>query len=317
MRSNLISFILPVLNEEKHLKTAVESVLSQKLPRGYEAEVILALGPSTDATDKVAKDLKKAHPELLTVKNPKGMTSSGLNLAIKKASGEIIVRVDAHSKLTDGYVAHAVKVLKSNSKIGNVGGLMQAQGDDDFTKAVAWAYTSRYGLGGGKFHVGGEAGSVDSVYLGVFKKEALLAAGLFDETVVRGQDWELNQRIRAKGYLVWFDPELKVIYKPRSDWPSLAKQFYKTGLWRGKLSRKDFPNISLRYLAPPALVLLTLFWVPLWAYLFLVGLIAYTSKLEYSTKLWVMIVLPTMHYTWGVGFILGILFPKLAQSEGE
>lgn len=316
-KSTVISFVMPVLNEEKHLAQAVASVFEQELPAGYTAELVVALGPSTDSTNQVAKKLTKKFAALSLVENPIGLTSAGLNLAIESSTGEIVVRVDAHSQLTKGYVLSAVEVLESNPKIGNVGGVMQAKGDDDFTKAVAWAYTSRYGLGGGKFHVGGEAGPVDTVYLGVFRRAALVAAGLFDQGVVRGQDWELNQRIRAQGYLVWFDPRLQVIYKPRSSWQALASQFYKTGLWRGKLSRKDFPNISPRYLAPPALVVLTLFWVPLWAYLFLVGVIAYTSKNEYSTKLWLMIVLPTMHFTWGVGFILGILFPQLAKAGDQ
>ena len=316
-KTSVVSFVMPVRNEEQHLASAVESVLAQELPKGYKAQLVLAVGPSSDATDSIARELETKHKELSVVDNPSGLTSAGLNLAINNSEGDVIVRVDAHSKLTPGYVLTAIEALNSNPKIGNVGGVMKAEGDDDFTKAVAWAYTSRYGLGGGKFHVGGEAGVVDTVYLGVFRRQALLDAGLFDQGVVRGQDWELNQRIKAKGWLVWFDPRLQVIYKPRSSWGSLASQFFKTGLWRGKLSRKDFPNISLRYLAPPALVVLTLFWVPLWVYLALVGVIAYTSKNAHSTKLWLLIVLPTMHLTWGVGFILGILFPSLAKSGDE
>lgn len=311
----VISFVMPVLNEEKHLAAAVASVFDQELPLGFEAELILALGPSSDKTSEIAAGLASKRKNLVLVENPRGSTSAGLNLAISEARGDVVVRVDAHSQLTPGYAKTAHEILLSNEKIGNVGGQMLAEGQDDFEKAVAWAYRSRYGLGGGKFHLGGEPGAVDTVYLGVFRKNALVEAGLFDEDVVRGQDWELNQRIRAKGYLVWFDPRLKVVYRPRSDWLALAKQFYKTGLWRGKLSRADFPNISLRYLAPPALVLLTLFWVPAWVYLALVGVIAYTTKeLSENSKLWVLLILPTMHYTWGVGFILGILFPNLAKG---
>ena len=315
--NRIISFVMPVLNEEKNLDAAVASVLDQELPANCTAELILALGPSKDGTDAVAKKLAKKYSNLVVCKNPKGLTSAGLNIAIAKSNGEIIVRVDAHSRLTAGYAKTAIGILDSNSRIGNTGGVMKAEGDDDFTKAVAWAYTSRYGLGGGKFHVGGEAGAVDTVYLGVFRKSVLVEAGMFDESVVRGQDWELNQRIRNLGHLVWFDPRLEVFYRPRSSWQALASQFYKTGLWRGKLSRSDFPNISAKYLAPPLLVILTLLWVPLWVYLFAVGVIAYSAKLPYSTKIYLLIVLPTMHFTWGVGFILGILFPALAKAEAD
>jgi glycosyltransferase involved in cell wall biosynthesis len=312
---SLLSFVMPVLNEQAHLKNAVAAVFAQKLPDNYSAELILALGPSTDSTNQIAQELAELYPDIKLIQNPGGSTSAGLNLAIAKALGSIILRVDAHSDLTPGYAEIALEVLESDKRIGNVGGMMDAQGDDDFSEAVAWGYKSRFGLGGGKFHVGGKAGSVDSVYLGVFRKSVLLEAGGFDEAVVRGQDWELNQRIRALGHLVYFDPRLKVIYKPRSSWASLAAQFYKTGLWRGKLSGPDFPNISLRYLAPPVLVLLTFLWVPLWAYLLAIGFISLTSKESTAVKLRLMLVLPTMHYSWGVGFILGIIFPKLAKAE--
>ena len=309
--------MMPVLNEEKHLQQAVASVFAQEIPSGFSAELILALGPSSDQTDSVATALSKSHKNLKTVANPSGLTSAGLNLAIGLATGDVIVRVDAHSKLTAGYVKTAVEILESSPRIGNVGGVMLAEGEDDFTSAVAWAYRSRYGLGGGKFHTGGEAGPVDTVYLGVFRKSVLLEAGLFDQAVVRGQDWELNQRIRALGHLVWFDPRLEAVYQPRSSWKALASQFYKTGLWRGKLSRKDLSNVSAKYLAPPLLVILTVFFIPLWFYLVAIGVIALTAKLPGSTKLYLMLVLPTMHYTWGVGFIAGALFPDLAKPGDQ
>ena len=314
-KSNVVSFVMPIKNEEKHLASAVQSIYEQQLPKGFSAEVILALAPSSDKTEAIAQGLLKSYKNLHLVPNPSGLTSAGLNLAISKSSGETIVRVDAHSALEPGYVMAALAELERDPKIGNVGGVMAAEGETDFEKAVAWAYRARYGLGGGKFHVGGEAGEVETVYLGVFRRAAISAAGLFDESVVRGQDWELNQRIRNHGYKVYFTPSMQARYRPRSTGAELISQFYRTGLWRGKLSRKDFPNIALKYLAPPALVILTLLWVPLWAYLFVVALIALSAKdITSSVKLRLLLVLPTMHYSWGIGFWLGILFPSLAKA---
>lgn len=314
-KSTVVSFVMPIKNEEKHLASAVRSIYEQQLPTGYTTEVILAIAPSSDATDLVAASLIKEHPGLQVVANPSGLTSAGLNLAINQSSGEVIVRVDAHSDLKPGYVMAAITELNRDPKIGNVGGLMAAEGETDFEKAVAWAYRSRYGLGGGKFHLGGEAGEVETVYLGVFRRAAIIAAGLFDESVVRGQDWELNQRIRSHGYKVYFTSMMQARYRPRSTVAQLISQFYRTGLWRGKLSRKDFPNIALKYLAPPALVILTLFWVPLWAYLFVVALIALSAKdIPGAVKLRLLLVLPAMHYSWGIGFWLGLAFPSLAKA---
>lgn len=306
---------MPVLNEEKYLERAVASVFEQDLPVGFSSEFIVALGPSTDQTNRIAKQLQLRYPELVLVDNPVGTTSVGLNLAIKSSNGEIIVRVDAHSQLTDGYVKTAIAILDADTAIGNVGGQMLAEGQSSFEDAVAWAYKSPYGLGAAKFHVGGEAGEVDTVYLGVFRKEALLAAGLFDESVIRGQDWELNQRIRGLGYTIWFDPKLKVIYRPRSNLLALGMQFFKTGVWRGRLSRADFPRISPRYLAPPALVIGSLLYLPGQIYILVVLFVAFTAaNLSAKGKLWLVAVLPTMHYLWGIGFILGFLFPSIAKD---
>ena len=302
-----VSYVMPVLNEEKYLRKAVESILSQKFPGTIE--IVLALGPSTDRTNEIARELQREY--LLTlVDNPTGTTSAGLNLAIAQASNEVIVRVDAHSKLSRGYTQLAVQVL-NDTKAANVGGLMHAVGETPFQKAVAWGYMSRIGLGGGAFHVGAEAGPADSVYLGVFRKSALKAVGGFDEKVIRGQDWELNLRLREAGEVVWFDPRLEVEYHPRSSWRKLAKQFFETGIWRGTLTRRNPKAASLRYFAPPVLVLSTLLVVP--AVLYLLAILVAVLRAEriaFLTRACLLLVLPTMHYAWGLGFIRGFLAPR-------
>lgn len=302
-----VSYVMPVLNEEKYLRKAVESILSQKFPG--QIEIVLALGPSTDRTNEIARELQAEY--LLTlVDNPTGTTSAGLNLAIAQASNEVIVRVDAHSKLSRGYTQLAVQVL-NDTKAANVGGLMKAVGETPFQKAVAWAYMSRIGLGGGAFHVGAEAGPAESVYLGVFRKSTLQRLGGFDEKVIRGQDWELNLRLREAGELVWFDPRLEVEYHPRSSWSKLAKQFFETGIWRGTLTRRNPKAASLRYFAPPVLVLSSLLVVPAAVYLLAILVVALRAeKLSLAVRLCLWLVLPTMHYAWGLGFIRGFLAPR-------
>lgn len=311
-----VAFVMPVLNEELYLRSAVESILQQQTPGS--AEVILALGPSTDNTNKIAADLASDFKVIL-VENPTGGTSAGLNLAIAKATADVIVRVDAHSVLNSNYTALAVEIL-NQTKASNVGGVMRAVGEKPFQKSVAWAYTSRFGLGGGTFHVGGQAGPSDSVYLGVFDRNALLEVGGFDEKVVRGQDWELNLRLRQSGKVVWFDPRLEVQYFPRSSWSKLARQFFDTGIWRGELTRRSPRTASLRYFAPPVLVLawvaglvlaaagFTWALIPLAAYVGAIALVAVTaSKLPLSARAFLVVTLPTMHLWWGAGFWVGLL----------
>ena len=300
-----VSFVMPVLNEQDYLAIAVESVLSQKTPG--KAQLVLALGPSTDKTNQIAESLAKKYKNLILVENPTGSTATGLNLAIEKSSYETVIRVDAHSELSDNYAASAVKILNTTGA-ANVGGMMIAKGRTAFQRAVAFGYNSRFGLGGGSFHVGGNPGPADTVYLGCFRKSIITELGLYEAKWVRGQDWELNLRIRQAGHTVWFDPGLKVGYYPRESIKALGKQFYSTGVWRGSLTKQNPMESSFRYWIPPLLVLASVLQVPLWIYLFAVTLVSFgVSKLDLSSKFWLLAVLPTMHFCWGIGFWVGLL----------
>lgn len=317
-----VSFIMPVLNEEKYLESAVKSIFEQKNLKTSDIQVILALGPSTDNTNTISESLKSQFP-VKTVLNPTGKTPAGLNMAIGQADHEVIVRVDAHSVLSPDYTSLAIEIL-NESGAANVGGLMKAEGTSPFQKAVAWAYRSRVGLGGGSFHVGGQAGPSDSVYLGVFRADSLKKLGGFNEKMLRGQDWELNLRIRQSGQVVWFDPRLEVTYYPRSRLSKLGKQFFDTGAWRAQLTVSHLKSANLRYFAPPLLVLaiglgiiayvLGLGWIgliPTFIYGALVFLSALTAKgLGLLSRLALLIVLPTMHLSWGSGFLSGLIIKR-------
>ena len=311
---------MPVLNEERYLRAAVESILQQSVPG--DVEVVLALGPSTDGTDAIARELATANASVKLVANPKGTTSAALNAAIAAAKHDVVIRVDAHSKLSVGYAELAVEILNQTGA-DNVGGIMHAVGETPFQSAVAWAYMSRVGLGGGAFHVGGQAGPADSVYLGVFRRMKLIELGGFDERFIRGQDWQLNLRIRESGGLVWFDPRLEVAYHPRSSWARLASQFFDTGLWRGQLTRQNLRQTGLRYFAPPVLVLGTVVglalyltgWpvglIPVAGYFGLIALAAAAARgVALGSRAWLVVVLPTMHFAWGAGFIAGLFRRK-------
>ena len=300
-----ISFVMPVRNEAKHLATAVQAVLSQEHKGGQE--VILAIASSADSTHEIAADLKRQYKsKLVVVDNPAGDTATGLNLAIEQSRYETVIRVDAHSNLSQGYAATAQELLQETGA-ANVGGMMVAEGEGEFQRAVAYGYNNRIGLGGGSFHLGGKAGPAESVYLGCFQRSWLNKVGGFDPKWVRGQDWELNKRLREAGGTVWFDPRLKATYYPRDNWPALAKQFFNTGIWRGRLTREAPAQSAIRYWIPPLLVLSTIFWLPVTLYLLVIAFAAMNANdLKPATRLWLMIVLPTMHYAWGIGFWWGL-----------
>lgn len=324
-----VSYVMPVLNEQHYVAAAVRSILSQDYPG--PAEVVLALGPSTDATNDVVAQLCRADPRIRTVDVSATVIAVGLNRAIRVCRNPVIVRVDAHAELPAGYTRRAVATLL-RERAANVGGIMCAVGRPGLQAAVARAYNSRWGLGGGVYHSADEPpGDADSAYLGVIRADALAIVGYFDESLARGEDWELNHRLRSAGYRVWLEPALRVQYWPRESWSALFRQFWATGIWRGELVRRLRHRNPLRYFAPPALVLcsgaavllVTVAatgtggaWViaaagtatgGLATYLTVLATVAARSGGRLADRARFAEVLATMHYTWGAGFLVGLL----------
>ncbi|GAB2512711.1 glycosyltransferase family 2 protein [Paramicrobacterium agarici] len=341
-----VSYVMPVLNDVTHVRAAVDSLLGQDYQGPFD--VAIAVGPSIDGTNELVEALSRADSRVRVIENPVGSTPAGLNIAIQATQHPIIVRVDAHSVLPPEYTRIAVETMMRTGA-GNVGGIMDAQGTTPFEEAVAAAYGSRIGLGGTPHHVGGSEGPADTVYLGVFRRDALNDVGLFDERIKRGQDWELNRRIRQGGHTVWFTPRLRVVYRPRPTLSRLARQFFSTGMWRGEISRRFPARNVLRYFAPPLMViavavasllglvglvqallgvapwLLLAFIVPV-GYILLVIAAAITMPgvRGAAVRLWLLIVLPCIHFCWGVGFIPGFLLlagniaaQKYEKGEGS
>jgi glycosyltransferase involved in cell wall biosynthesis len=309
-----VSVVLPVLNEARYLRAAVRSVLSQDYPG--DIEVVLALGPSKDSSNTVAADIATKDPRVSYVHNPTGRTPTGLNLAVAATRYPIVARVDGHSKLPGDYLRNAVDLLERTGA-DNVGGLMSAAGDTDLERAIATAMTSKLGVGNAPFHVGGDEGPADTVYLGVFRRTALDRVGGYDENFVRAQDWEMNYRIRSSGGTVWFSPKLSVSYRPRSSLTALAQQYFHYGRWRRQVMRAHPGSINLRYLAPPLAltgvvlgIVAAIVWSPLAVvlpvgYLALVGTgsVVVGRGLPTRARLILPVVLVTMHMAWGSGFL--------------
>ena len=243
-----VSVVMPVLNEERHLAESVAAVLGQEYPGGFE--LVLAIGPSRDRTEAIARDLAAADDRVTVVPNPSGQIATAMNAAVKTARHDIITRIDAHSMLPDGYLETAVRALIETGA-ADVGGWMAAEGITPFQQAVAWAMTSPFGMGAAANHTSGEAGPADTVYLGVYRREAIEKVGGYDESMLIAEDWELNYRVRAAGGLIWFTPDLKVTYRPRATLGALAKQQFRYGRWRRVVARRYPETVNPRYLAPP------------------------------------------------------------------
>ncbi len=313
-----VSVIMPVLNESRYLRDSIERILAQEYPG--DIEVVIALGPSTDDTDAIAAELVAETAgtarEVRTVRNPTGRTPAGLNAAIRGSRHPVVVRVDGHGLLTPGYIATAVRLLDETGAV-NVGGIMHAEGETEWEKAVAAAMTSRIGVGNAAFHTGGEAAPADTVYLGVFRREVLERQGGYNEDFIRAQDWELNYRIRQDGGLVWFTPDLRVTYRPRPSVRALARQYRDYGRWRRVVTRYHRGSVNLRYLAPPAAVLGVVLglvggvllspWLLLlpggYAAAIAVGSLREGRGHSAAARLRLPVALATMHMCWGWGFL--------------
>jgi succinoglycan biosynthesis protein ExoA len=324
-----VSVVMPVRNEELNLAESVHSVLSQDYPG--ELEVVLAVGPSRDRTLQVSERIAAADPRVTVVPNPAGHIPCAVNAAIKASRHSIVARVDGHALLPQGYLRTAVSELR-RTRAANVGGIMAAEGVTPFQQAVAWAMTSPFGVGAAKFHTGGRPGPVDSVYLGVYRREAIERAGGYDESYLRAEDWELNHRIRMSGGVVWFQPDLRVTYRPRASVRMLAAQYFHYGRWRRVVARQHAGTINPRYLAPPTAVLVMALGVlagiaglagllaaagGIWPVVltcgfaipavYAVGVAAVAAmaarRLRPSVAARLPVVLATMHVAWGAGFL--------------
>ena len=308
-----VSVVIPVLNEERHLRVAVSMVLAQDWPG--RLQVVLAVGPSSDRTAEIAAALAAEDHRVVVVDNPTGRTPDALNAAIEAADGDVVVRVDGHAEIPGDYVSTAVRTLEETGA-DNVGGIMDAQGITPFQRAVAVAMRSPVGVGSSRFHVGGVAGPSDTVYLGAFRRAALERVGGYDRRYARAQDWEMNHRIRQSGGLVWFTPQMRVTYRPRSTVKALAKQYFLYGRWRRVVARSHPGTINTRYLAAPAMVvgvggstLVGLFWTPALAVPAAYAIatagagLAIARDEDWAVRARVPGVLATMHWAWGIGFI--------------
>jgi succinoglycan biosynthesis protein ExoA len=316
-----VSVVMPVLNEEQHLAEAVRAVLEQR----YDGpiEVALALGPSRDRTNEVAAGLAAADPRVVLVSNPSGRTPEALNAAIAATTHPVVVRVDGHSVLDPDYVATAVELLRRTGA-ANVGGIMDAEGSTPWERAVAAAMTSVLGVCSAPFHVGGSEGPADTVYLGVFRREWLERVGGYDPEFVRAQDWEMNHRIRGLGGLVWFSPRLRVSYRPRSTVRALARQYRDYGRWRRVVARTHRGTINPRYLAPPVALIGVVTGTALgvaaavtgrrtlarglvlpagYAAVVAAGTVLAGRRIPPCAARRLPVVLPTMHLSWGWGFL--------------
>jgi glycosyltransferase involved in cell wall biosynthesis len=250
-----VSVILPIRNEEGFIARSLGAVLSQDYdPR--RMEVLVADGMSTDGTRAAVEACAAAVPEIpvAIVDNPPGIVPTGMNSALARARGDVIVRVDGHTVVDPDYVRQCVEALR-RSGAQNAGGRMTAAGEGRVARAVAAATSSPFGVGGARFHYSDREEWVDTVYMGAWPREVLEQLGGFDPEMVRDQDDELNYRLRERGGRILLSPRIRSRYHNRCSLRSLARQYRQYGFWKVRVLQKHPRQMQPRQFAPPALAL--------------------------------------------------------------
>ncbi len=248
----MITVIIPCRNECDHIRPVLDALHAQQWPA--EWEVIVADGMSDDGTRAILDDHSRRDPRIRVLDNPSRFVSNGLNLAIREARGEIILRMDAHTEYSNDYVLQCVAALE-RSGAENVGGPARTRAEGVVQRAVAAAYQSPFSTGGARFHNPEFEGFVDTVPYGCWRKSTLERLGLFDESLVRNQDDELNLRLIRSGGRIWQTPKIVSWYRPRTSLLALFRQYFQYGFWKLAVIRKHRLPASWRHLVPGAFVL--------------------------------------------------------------
>lgn len=316
------TIIVPCRNEARAIRGFLDDLLAQE-PCGEPYEIIVADGMSDDGTTAIVEEYARAHPRLRLLPNPGRIASTGLNAAIHAATGRIIVRMDVHTRYAPDYVRSCL-LVKERTGAMNVGGAARTQAKGWMPEAIAAAYASPFAVGGARFHFPDYCGPVDTVTYGCWERQDLLDLGLFDETLVRNQDDELNLRIRRAGGVIWQDPSIRSWYVPRGSLRSLFRQYFQYGYWKVAVIRKHAAPASWRHLVPATLVgsllvlaLVAPWWRPaawllaaeaaVYAIFVLAGSLRIAQRRGWRLLPALPAVIACFHFSYGSGFLLGLL----------
>lgn len=250
-----LSIVVPCRNEAAHLQAFVRDALAQQqaLPSPWRLELIVADGDSDDGSAEQLQALAAAEPRLRVVANPQRIVSSGLNRALAAARGEVLLRMDVHTRYAPDYAAQCLAALQ-RSGADNVGGPWHAQGQGAWGRAIAAAFQSRWVAGGARSRDLDYEGEVDTVYLGCWPRASFDRFGGFDEALVRNQDDEHNLRIQGGGGRIWQSPAIRSRYVPRDALAPLARQWLQYGYWKPYVMRKHGRAAALRHHLPALLI---------------------------------------------------------------
>ena len=326
----LVSIVIPCYNEERYIGECLQSIVDQSYPPDL-IEVIVVDGNSIDKSVSIVQKYSKILPQLTQLKNPQKITPISLNIGVKSASGEIIVILGAHSFVHSDFIKNSVLALGEADAIC-VGGPIENIGSSYIGKAIALAMKSPFGVGNSLFRTSRKRQYVDTVAFGAYRKEVFKAVGYFDESLIRNQDFEFNQRILKLGSKILLTPEITSYYYTRNSLPQLFTQYFNYGYWKEQVIRKNASSFKLRYQIPVLFITVItslafggFYFTSLWNYLGLI-LIGYagisllfsifTGKIRNYKYIPVLpLVFSTLHFAFGFGLLSGIIANLIRKNK--
>jgi glycosyltransferase involved in cell wall biosynthesis len=227
-----ITVIVPCRNEEKFIRQCLDSIIANDYESG-RLEILVVDGMSEDDTWDIACEYESKYPFLRAIRNPQKITPVALNIGLRNATGEIILRVDAHAKLGQDYLRRCVEVLLA-SGADNVGGSMEtlATGRGRIPAAIATAMSHRFGAGNSHFRTRTNGPTyTDTVFGGCYRRDVFDRIGNFNERLPRGQDLDFNKRLRAAGGKILLDPNIRSYYYSSPDLRTFWRHNFNDGVW--------------------------------------------------------------------------------------
>ncbi|MGA2247292.1 MAG: glycosyltransferase family 2 protein [Verrucomicrobiota bacterium] len=326
---------MPVRNEAKFIEPCLAAILAQEYPED-KLELIVVDGMSDDGTRAIIEKIAMNDRRIMTIENPRRIAPCAMNLGIGVARGDIIFRVDGHAIIPADYVKECVLWL-SKEQVDGVGGAMDYEMTSYVESAIAACMASSFGIGGSRFRTTGQKCPhmvVDTLPFWAFRRAVFDRVGLFNEHMVRHQDYELNYRIRCSGGKLILLPWLRVRYYVRSTLFKFWSQYWQYGVWKGRFLRMYPASVRARHFVPPlfalallATLLLVLFspasgwlclaWLAGFYALFLgIATITLAARGYVRQAPLIPLILLSLHLLWGTGVWVGILSGKIGK-EGK
>ena len=320
----LVSVVVGLLNEEKFLPRLIEDFKKQTYNHN-EIELIFIDGMSKDDSWKILEDFKNSNHDFYDVvllKNPKVILSAGMNVGIKAARGECILKVDCHSHITDNFIENNVKIIEEGEDVCGGPRPNIIENADNFSKTLLLVEEKMFGSGIADYRKKTTKKYVSSVFQGMYKKSIFDKIGLLDEKVGRVEDNELHYRIRKNGYKIRYSNDILSYQYTRPTLKRMLKQKYSNGYWIGKVSHVYPKAFSIFHFVPLAFVLAIIFslcMIPItsifiillssvyFLFTILITIMTIINNKFNITILLMPIILFLIHVYYGVGTLVGLI----------